>query len=119
MCSAVEVGPDPVSLTCCQQPQQQKQFAINFCTTSYRTEMEAKHCLEKIFSGAPLQHCYRPVSLARSLPLFVCRCCCSCPPPPALVPECVLVSRCCLLSRRSCVCALPACLSAAQATLAS
>jgi hypothetical protein len=33
------------------QPQMQKQFAIQFCTTSYRTEMEAKHCLEKIFSG--------------------------------------------------------------------
>ena len=45
-----------LSLACCQQPQQQKQFAINFCTTSYRTEMEAKHCLEKIFSGPPLQH---------------------------------------------------------------
>ena len=45
-------------LTCCcllrsvsPQPQMQKQFAIQFCTTSYRTEMEAKHCLEKIFSG--------------------------------------------------------------------
>jgi hypothetical protein len=44
------------------QPQQQKQFAIQFCTTSYRTEMEAKHCLEKIFSGIHTHkyHAYSP-----------------------------------------------------------
>lgn len=26
----------------------QRAFAISFCTSSLRTEMEAKHCLEKI-----------------------------------------------------------------------
>ena len=52
---------------CLIQPQQQKQFAITFCTTSYRTEMEAKHCMEKIFSGIPT-----PLRLSFSVFLFTC-----------------------------------------------
>eukprot|EP00291_Cryptomonas_curvata_P018401 CAMPEP_0172175168 /NCGR_PEP_ID=MMETSP1050-20130122/14068_1 /TAXON_ID=233186 /ORGANISM="Cryptomonas curvata, Strain CCAP979/52" /LENGTH=62 /DNA_ID=CAMNT_0012847221 /DNA_START=17 /DNA_END=205 /DNA_ORIENTATION=+ len=43
---------EALSLTMLQfdtkSPRAQRAFAIEFCTSALRTEMESKHCLEKI-----------------------------------------------------------------------